>query len=284
MDAFASAQKNDGAGRMRIFNNIYVYGRFLEISIRSQMQYRLSFVMLSVAHLLATAVEFLAVVVLFNRFGSLTEWELGEVAFMYGIVNIAFSVSDAATRGFDVFGAMVKAGDFDRLLTRPRSTVLQLAGQELTLRRVGRFLQGLIILIWASNEMNLDWTVLDAGLVIFAVLGGAALFAGLIVIQATIAFWSTESLEVMNSLTYGGVFATSYPVSIYRSWFRDFFIYIVPLASVSYFPTLAIMGRTDSLGSTTLFQYLSPLIGITFLAITLQFWRIGVRHYRSTGS
>jgi len=269
---------------MRIFNNIYVYGRFLEISIRSQMQYRLSFVMLSVAHLLATAVEFLAVVVLFNRFGSLTEWELGEVAFMYGIVNIAFSVSDAATRGFDVFGAMVKAGDFDRLLTRPRSTVLQLAGQELTLRRVGRFLQGLIILIWASNEMNLDWTVLDAGLVIFAVLGGAALFAGLIVIQATIAFWSTESLEVMNSLTYGGVFATSYPVSIYRSWFRDFFIYIVPLASVSYFPTLAIMGRTDSLGSTTLFQYLSPLIGITFLAITLQFWRIGVRHYRSTGS
>ena len=248
------------------------------------MQYRLSFVMLSIAHLLSTAVEFLAVVVLFNRFGSLTDWELGEVAFMYGIVNIAFAISDAATRGFDVFGAMVKAGDFDRLLTRPRSTVLQLAGQELTLRRVGRFLQGLIILIWAANEMNLDWNALDAALVIFAVLGGAALFAGLIVIQATISFWSTESLEVMNSLTYGGVFATSYPVSIYRSWFRDFFIYIVPLASVSYFPTLAIMGRTDSLGSTTLFQYLSPLIGFTFLAITHQFWRIGVRHYRSTGS
>lgn len=184
--------------------------------------------MLSFAHLLTTAVEFLAVIVLFDRFGSLTEWELGEVAFMYGIVNIAFAVSDAMTRGFDVFGTMVKAGDFDRLLIRPRSTVLQLAGQELTLRRVGRFLQGLIILIWAANEMNLDWTALDVGLVIFAVLGGAALFAGLIVIQATISFWSTESLEVMNSLTYCGVFATSYPVTIYRSWFRDIIIYIVP--------------------------------------------------------
>ena len=72
-------------------------------------------------------------------------------------------------------------------------------------------------MIWAANEMNLDWSALDAGLVIFAVLGGAALFAGLIVIQATIAFWPTESLEVMNSLTYGGVFATSYPVAIYWS-------------------------------------------------------------------
>jgi ABC-2 type transport system permease protein len=240
--------------------------------------------MLSFAHLLTTAVEFLAVIVLFDRFGSLTEWELGEVAFMYGIVNIAFAVSDAMTRGFDVFGTMVKAGDFDRLLIRPRSTVLQLAGQELTLRRVGRFLQGLIILIWAANEMNLDWTALDVGLVIFAVLGGAALFAGLIVIQATISFWSTESLEVMNSLTYCGVFATSYPVTIYRSWFRDIIIYIVPLASVSYFPALAILGRTDALDSSPLFQYLSPLIGIAFLAVTLQFWGFGVRHYRSTGS
>jgi ABC-type uncharacterized transport system permease subunit len=33
---------------------------------------------------------------------------------------------------------MVKAGDFDRILLRPCSTVLQLLGQELTLRRVGR--------------------------------------------------------------------------------------------------------------------------------------------------
>jgi ABC-2 type transport system permease protein len=132
--------------------------------------------------------------------------------------------------------------------------------------------------------MNVDWSALDVGLVILAVFGGAAVFSGLIVIQATIAFWSTESLEIMNSLTYGGVFAASYPVTIYRSWFRDIFIYIVPLASVSYFPTLAITGRTDSLGSSVLFQYLSPLIGFTFLAIALNFWRIGVRHYRSTGS
>ena len=61
-------------------------------------------------------------------------------------------------------------------------------------------------------------------------------------------------------------------MTIYRSWFRDIFIYIVPLASVSYFPTFAIMGRTDTLGSSVLFQYLSSLIGIAFLSVTLQFW------------
>ena len=269
---------------MNIFNNLCVYFRFLEISVRSQLQYRLSFVMLTAAHFLVTVIEFVTVLVLFDRFGSLKGWDLPEVAFMYGLVNIAFSISDAATRGFDAFGTMVKAGDFDRLLIRPRSTVLQLAGQELTLRRVGRFLQGFAILIWAANAMEIDWTALKVGLVIFAVFGGAALFAGLIVIQATIAFWSTESLEVMNSLTYGGVAVTSYPVTIYRSWFQNFFIYVVPLSTISYFPTLAILGKPDALGTGLAFQYLSPLIGFGFLALTLQTWRFGVKHYRSTGS
>ena len=136
---------------MNIANNTYVYLRFLEISVRSQMQYRMSFVMLTLAHLVTTAVEFIAILVLFDRFGSLKDWELGEVAFMYGLVNIAFSISDAATRGFDMFGTMVKSGEFDRLLIRPRSTALQLAGQELTLRRIGRLLQGLVILMWAAS-------------------------------------------------------------------------------------------------------------------------------------
>ncbi|MDA1278911.1 MAG: ABC-2 family transporter protein [Chloroflexi bacterium] len=269
---------------MNLINNAYVYGRFLEISIRSQMQYRVSFIMLSLGHLISTGIEFIGMLVLFDRFGTLRDWELSEVAFMYGVVNIAFSISDAATRGFDTFGTMVKSGDFDRLLTRPRSTALQLAGQELTLRRVGRLAQGLIILIWASSGLDIDWNAARFGLLVFAVFGGAALFAGLIVLQATLAFWTTETLEIMNAVTYGGVETTQYPVVIYRAWFRDIFFYVILLATVSYFPTLAILDRVDPLGTSVTFQYLSPLIGFVFLAVTLRVWQFGVRHYTSTGS
>jgi ABC-2 type transport system permease protein len=58
----------------------------------------------------------------------------------------------------------------------------------------------------------------------------------------------------------------------------------VPLACVSYFPVLALLGRRDPLGSGQTFQWLAPGIGILFLIVALQVWRIGVRHYRSTGS
>ena len=248
------------------------------------MQYRASFILLSMGHLLGTGIEFIGILVLFDRFDSLAGWQLAEVAFLYGLINVAFAISDAASRGFDMFGPMVKAGDFDRLLLRPRSTALQLAGQELTLRRVGRLAQGLFILVWASIALDLDWSAPRILLTVGAVFGGAALFYGLLVLQATLAFWTTETLEIMNAVTYGGVETAQYPLSIYRSWFRRFFTYAVPLAGISYYPSLAIMGRPDTLGSTVLLQYLSPLTGVAFLLVALQVWKVGVRHYRSTGS
>ena len=265
-------------------NTLYVYGRFLEVSVRSQMQYRASFVMLSLGTMITTGLEFVAIVLLFDRFGTIEGWQLHEVAFIYGVVNVSFAFADAATRGFDPFGTMVKSGDFDRLLTRPRSTALQLGGQELTLRRVGRLAQGLIVLVWANFGLDIDWSVLKSVLLVVTVAGGACLFAGLIVLQATLAFWTTETLEIMNTMTYGGVETTQYPVSIYRPWFRRLFTFGVPLACVSYFPSVAIMGISDPLGSPIWFQYMAPLIGIGFLVVTLQVWKFGERHYLSTGS
>ena len=188
-----------------MLDGLRLYGRYIDISFRSQMQYRASFVMLSVGHGLMTGLEFLGIWVLFDRFAALDTWSLPEVAFFYGLINIAFALCDAFSRGFDQFASTVKSGDFDRLLLRPRSTALQLAGQELTLKRIGRLTQGLVVLLWASHALDLAWTPDKLLLALLTVLGGACLFYGLIVLQATLAFWTTESLEIVNTVTYGGV-------------------------------------------------------------------------------
>ncbi len=261
-----------------------LYFRYIGISVRSQMQYRASFVMLTLGHFLMTGIEFLSVWALFARFGSLKEWTLPEVALFYGMVNIAFAIADATSRGFDIFANTVKSGEFDRILLRPRSTALQVAGQELTLRRIGRLSQGLLVLLWGANALTVAWSLTTAALVVAAIVGGACLFSGLLVLQATMAFWTTETLEIVNTVTYGGVETAQYPLTIYRPWFRRFFTGVIPLACINYFPVLAILGRPDPLGTPPLFQWASPGVGILFLVVALQIWKIGVRHYHSTGS
>jgi ABC-2 type transport system permease protein len=267
-----------------MLDGLCLYGRYAAVSVRGQMQYRASFIMQSVGQFLVNIIEFMGIWVLFNRFDSLAGWSLAEVGFLYGLVNTAWAVTDMVSRGFDVFGSTVKNGEFDRILLRPRSTVLQLAGHELTMRRIGRILQGVVVLGWAIAVLDIDWSVAKVFLLVAAMAGCSALFYGLLVLQATVCFWTTESLEIMNVFTYGGVESARYPMIIYPRWFVRLFTFVIPLAAATYFPTIAILGRPDLLGFPVWFHWTSPILGFVFFAVTLQIWKLGVRHYRSTGS
>ena len=86
-----------------------------------------------------------------------------------------------------------------------------------------------------------------------------------------------------NVITYGGVQAAQYPLSLYNGWLRGLLTFVVPLATINYFPIRAILSL-DSTVQGTIIAWISPLAGIAFLVVCLQFWRIGVRHYTSTGS
>lgn len=267
------------------FDGVSLYGRYLGVSMRAQMEYRVSFALTSLGQLLNSVVEVIGIWALFDRFGSLSTWTLPQVLLFYATVHLAFSFSDAFARGFDVFGSrMVRTGAFDRILLRPRSTVLQLAGYELAIHRVGRLLQGLVVLGVAVSMLDVHWGVGEVALLLFAIFGGFCLFFGIIVLQATLSFWTTETLEIINTLTYGGVEAAQYPMAIYQKYLRRFFTGIVPLTCVSYFPVVRVLGIEDPLGSPVWFQMLSPTAGIVFLLVCFRIWRIGVRHYTSTGS
>ena len=263
---------------------VRLYLHCISASIRSQMQYRVSFVFQTAAQFVVCGIDFLAMWALFDRFGSLRGWHLPEVALFYGMVHTSFALADAPSRGFDIFSGMVRRGDFDRLLLRPRSTAFQLAAHALDLRRIGRFSQGLAVLIYAICALEIDFTPGKVALLAFAMAGTACLFYGLIVLQATAAFWTVETLEIMNTVTYGGTETGSYPLSIYHDWFRRFFTFVVPLACVNYYPALAILGRAEAGGFAAAFGWFSPAVGLLFLLASLRAWRFGVRHYRSTGS
>ncbi|HKI75341.1 MAG TPA: ABC-2 family transporter protein [Pseudomonadales bacterium] len=263
-----------------------MYWRLAVTSIRAQMQYKASFIMLSGAQFFSTGIEIAGIWALFTRFGRLEYWNVAEVCFFYGTVNVAFSIADALATGFDQFGNLyVKTGNFDRLLLRPRSVLLQLMGHELALRRIGRFLQGLAVLGWAAHTLGLHMDLWRVMLFVVTIAGSVCFFMGLFIMGATICFWSTESLELMNTLTYGGVQSAQYPFSIYEAWFRKFFTFVVPLACISYFPVVAILGVDDPLGTSRVFQVMAPGTGLLFLWLMVVIFKwAGVRHYTSTGS
>lgn len=260
-------------------SGLRLYSRYIKMLVVSEMEYKTSFVLMTFGNFLIQIIEFIGILALFDRFKHIQGWRLYEVAVFYGVVHCGFALAECFGRGYDTFPIHVKQGTLDRLLLRPRQMNLQVLGSDFQVMRIGRFLQGLIVMIYGIVHLEKVFGIYEYTLILMSVLAGMFVFIGLFVLQATMSFFTIESLEIANALTYGGVMTAQYPITIYKKWFQKILMYVVPLGAISFLPLDAIFRE----GSVFL-ALMVPLIGFTFLVASLQVFKIGLKHYCSTGS
>jgi ABC-2 type transport system permease protein len=266
-----------------VADGIAVWRRLVAAQVRSQLQYRLSFALELVGVFTIAFLDFLAVLVIFHNTPRLAEWSVQEVAFLYALSSISFAFTDLAIGHLDLFPQLIRDGNFDILLVRPRGTLLQVAASDFQLRRLGKAAQGAVVLVYALAALHVHWTVARVVVLIVSIPAGVLIFASVWIVFACVAFWAVDSGEFTNAFTYGGNFLAQYPIDIYGAWLRRFLAYLVPLAFVCYFPALFVLGKPDPLGLPHVLQFLSPAVALAALSAAVAAWRVAVRHYRSAG-
>jgi ABC-2 type transport system permease protein len=262
------------------------YRRLIALQMRAQVQYRVSFLLEVLSAAITLSMFFVSLALVFARFGNLGGWTLGEVAFLWSMVEVAFGLMDMIFSGFDPgsFGQRVRQGTFDQLLLRPVNITVQVLGDDFVLRRLGRILEGIVIFAVALSLAHIQWTVGKVLYLPFVISGLIGFFGGLFVLGATITFWTVDSIEAINILTYGGSEMMAYPAHIYPDWLRRTFMYIIPALFLNYYPALYFLNKPDPFGLPSLMPFVAPFVGIFLLAAALAFWRFGIRHYQSTGT
>lgn len=263
---------------------IRLYFNLIGAILRSQMQYKASFIMQVIANFFVTFTDFIAIIFIFGKFKDIKGWTLWEVGLLYGMTSVSFSIAEMVARGFDLFSRMIRLGDFDRLLLRPSGIFLQLMTADFDLRKIGRISQGLMVLVIAWKMLGIGFDPIKLAFLTATLVNGILFYMAIIIAGATVCFWSVESTELSNMFTYGGVEATSYPIHIYKNWFRNILIFIVPLAFVNYFPALFLLSKPDPMGLPHFVRFLFPFASALVIIPSIKFWNYGVKHYQSTGS
>jgi viologen exporter family transport system permease protein len=266
-----------------VVDAVVVWSRLVSAGIRSQLQYRTSFALDFLGAFLIAFLDFLAVLVIFHNTPRLGAWSVHEVAFLYALSSIAFAFTDLALGHLDLFPQLIRDGNFDILLVRPRGTLLQVIAQDIQLRRLGKAAQGALVLVYALSSLHLDWTPARAAMLAAALVSGVVIFASIWILFACIAFWTVDGGEFTNAFTYGGNYLAQYPIDIYGTWVRRFLAYLVPVGFVCYFPSLYILDKPDPLGLPRVLQFLSPAVALAAALVAGSAWRICVRRYRSAG-
>ena len=256
-----------------------LYGKYFSIHLRSQIEYKTSFLLTTLGQFLVSFSALLTVRFMFLRFYEVDGFTYPEVLLCFAVVLMAFALAECFARGFDTFASMLGNGTFDRILVRPRGTVFQVISMRIELSRLGRVLQAIFVLCIALPQSGVHWTADKIFTLVLMVAVGVVVFSCLFVVYASICFFTTEGLEFMNIFTDGGREFGMYPFSIYGKEVLRFFTYCVPLALFQYYPLLYLTGRTENR-----FYMFVPLLGLLFMVPAALLWRVGLKHYKSTGS
>ena len=264
-------------------DTVVVWRRLVGAQVRSQLQYRASFALDFLGSGVISFVDFLAVLVLFHNVPRLNTWDIHEVAFLYALSSISFALTDMLIGHLDQFPQLIRDGNFDIVLVRPRGTLFQVISSDFALRRLAKAVQGGAVLVYAVGSLDVHWTVPRALFLVLSVATGVVIFASVWVVGACIAFWTTDGGEFTNAFTYGGNFLAQYPIDVYSAWLRRLLAYVVPLAFVCYFPALFVLGKDDPLGLPRAFEVSSPLVAGLAACVAGLVWRAAVRRYRSAG-
>ena len=252
--------------------------------IRVSMSYRTSFAIMTVAQFVITALDFVAIVIMFANIDALGGFSLTEVAFLYGGAGVCLGLADLLMGNIERLGTRIRLGTFDAMMVRPVPLFAQACADEFALRRLGRIAQAAVVLGWSVVALDIDWSVTKVLVVGYLVVFGTGIFCAFFTLGAALQFFTTDAAEVANAFTYGGNTLAQYPLTIYPRELVKALTFLVPVGFVNWYPSLFVLGRPDPFGLPEGFQLASPVAAVVLGALAAWAWRTGVRRYRSTGS
>lgn len=270
--------------RPRLLEGLRAYGLIVAMWVRSTMAYRASFVMTTFGNLAVTAFDFLTIVLMFTHVDALGGYTLPEIALLYGVSATAFGLCDLLLGSMERLGRRVRDGTLDTLLVRPVPVLAQVAADRFALRRIGRILQGLAVLVYALATLDIAWTPLKVAMLPVMVISGAAVFGAVFVAGAAFQFVAQDASQVQSAFTYGGATLLQYPPTIFAKDLVRGVTFVVPLAFVSWLPTLYVLDREYPLDLPQWVAFLTPVVAVACGALAGLAWRAALRTYRSTGS
>ena len=252
--------------------------------LRSQLQYRASFITQIIANGLVGLSEFAVILIFFRHVDEIGGWRIGEIAILYGIATISFGIGHFVASGLPRFSEQLIRGDFDQILTRPVSAFVQVMGSDIQLRRLGTIIQGAAALAVGLTLTDVPWDLARFVVLPGIVLGIVVLYTALFALEATVSFWTTQGIEAVNIATYGGNTVAAYPIDIFAAWLKRLFLFVVPLAFAVHIPMAWLLGKPTPLGLPAWVGLLSAPVLLLFCLAIGWLWHLGVRRYRSTGS
>lgn len=255
-----------------------VLAALARVALMNAAAYRASFLVDVLVGAVASVGVVLPLLFVYEHAGSVAGWTLHQAllvtAFflvLQGLVGLLIEPNLGAV----VEG--VRSGALDYLVLKPVDAQLVASLQRVAPAKAWDVLAGLLLGAWALAHLPPP-TPLGALLALGLLLAGLAAIYGVWVLVICTSFWFVR-VDNLRFLLTAALDAGRWPVGVYRGWVRLLLTVVVPVALVTSFPAMALLGTADP---WTALHALAVAGGL-LLASRLT-WRGALRHYTSASS
>lgn len=247
--------------------------------VKARMQYRADFIISSIGMFFSSLATLGVFWVILESVPDLAGWSLMEMIFIYAFYMLAISPMQIFFDHAWNIRFHIQQGTFLKYYFRPLNMMFYYMSEMFDLKGLTQLAVGTGLLMYASAQLNLDWTPLRILLLLLTLFSAALVQISIIVAASCAAFWVVDSFPVLG-LAWKLREFSPYPMNIFDGVFRFAFTYIIPIGFVAFYPSQLFL-RPEEVSPLV---YFSPIVGIGLFAITYWIWKQGVNSYTGTGS
>jgi ABC-2 type transport system permease protein len=247
-------------------------------SLLLALQYRLDFFLQFGIALFWSTSTLVPLWVLFSQRPGVAGWTWPEALLVVGFFLalkgvLATVIQPAVVQAVE----HVRNGTLDFVLLKPADAQFLVSTARLDLARLADFAGGLVLVAFALSRLGepIAPAAVALALVLFA--GAVAILYSLFVLVLSLAFYFVK-IDNLSFLLSSVFDAARWPSSVFRGVLALLFTFVVPLALMTTYPALALLGRIDAPRVGMAFA-----IATTFLVVSRLTWLRAVRRYTSAG-
>jgi ABC-2 type transport system permease protein len=259
------------------------YLRLLWVQFRASlvtaMQYRSDFVLEGFMSLYWLGWNLIPLLILYNERATVAGWNFASALTVIAWFTVLRGVLEGAINPslIDVVDR-VRTGEFDYVLLKPADAQFLVSTARFAPWKLMDVFGGLALVVIAFIKLGRAPGVADVALAALMLLAAALVLYSMWILIISAAFYVVR----LDNLTYllTGVFdAARWPVQVFRGVWRFIFTFVVPLALMTTYPAMAILGRLDVKTAA-----LALLGAFAFAALARRLWSAAIGNYTSASS
>jgi ABC-2 type transport system permease protein len=259
------------------------YLRLLTVQLRTSlaqaMAYRADFIIQGAMAIITLGLTLLPLVVLFDQRSAVKGWDRSSA-----LIVMAYFIAVKAVMEGIVSPSLVqlveriRSGAFDYVLLKPIDAQLMVSAARFEPWHIFNFLGAVGIAIYALYTKGYTPNPEDVALGMALFIAGVFAMYSLWIVCAAASFWVVR----LDNLTYllGAIFDTArWPVQVFRGIWRVVFTFVIPVAVMTTFPAMALLGRLDGTAAIATVAGAAAMLVLSRLV-----WRSAIRNYTSASS